>query len=305
MGRFLDWLTDRVQAESGEKERRQLVQELKAAAYTFKGTIEKAISQLNVVIEKFNAAIKNLNQRRQGRTKQNIETLHVFLSKFGQCKDAGAFAPESERLPDDFPQRRLDSIENYIAGVDWSSDEVFMNTIFRTPLGMKLKTRKQNLSLRERLNELKLETEATKRDLELREYHTEQDIQICELYSANVDWIAMCITRKVLPELELIEAFFGAEALKDTIIANGNVRSTHFVYDIKSIKDTRYDRHYQFIKNAFMFYVISCRIYNTPVLTRLLANQATSEDAARLLKEKELLENQTTALDESMLLVRR
>lgn len=77
------------------------------------------------------------------------------------------------------------------------------------------------------------------------------------------------------------------------------------MYDINSIKDTRYDRHYQFIKNAFMFYVISCRIYNTPVLTRLLANQATSEDAARLLKEKELLENQTAALDESMLLVRR
>ena len=86
MGRFLDWLADRVQAESGEKERRQLVQELKAAAYAFKETIEKAISQLNVVIEKFNAAIKNLNQRRQGKTKQNIETLHAFLSKFGQCK---------------------------------------------------------------------------------------------------------------------------------------------------------------------------------------------------------------------------
>ena len=305
MGRFLDWLTDRVQAESGEKERRQLVQELKSAALVFKDTIEKAISQLNIVIEKFNAAIKSLNQHRQGKTKQNIEILHSFLSKFGQCKDVGIFAPESQRLPDTFPQKKLDNIENYIAGVDWSSDEVFMNTIFRTPLGMKLKTRKQNLSLRERLNELKLETEATKRELELREYHTEQDIQICELYSANVDWIAMCITRKVLPELELIEAFFEAEALKDTIIANGNVRSTHFVYDIKSIKDTRYDRHYQFIKNAFMFYVISCRIYNTPVLTRLLANQATSEDAARLLKEKELLENQTAALDESMLLVRR
>ena len=74
MGRFIDWLTDRVQAESGEKERRQLVQELKAAAYAFKETIEKAISQLNVVIEKFNAHISQPASSRKNKAKYRNTT---------------------------------------------------------------------------------------------------------------------------------------------------------------------------------------------------------------------------------------
>ena len=44
-----------------------------------------------------------------------------------------------------------------------------------------------------------------------------------------------------------------------------------------------------FIKNAFAFYVIACKIYNTPVLSRLLQHNVTETDRSIVNKENELL----------------
>ena len=302
--RAIDWAAEQVQASTGEAERREKVRQLKRLAEDFKEKVTEAISKLNAAIQLFNQAISELNRIRSKKVKDNIGHLYAFLKKFGSCKPAGAYADEDEKLPAEFPQQKLDSIENYIAGVDWSQEDVFMDTFFLSPLGMTLKTRKQNLSMLEQIHALELQTEATLRELRGRENVTEQERKICSLYTDNIRFISTFITDHILPELELIEAFFQAEELKNEIICGNPLENLSFTFYIQALENTPYHRHYQFVKNAFAFYVLSCRIYNTPVLTNLLQNRTTENDISQLEDEKAALVYQSTAVSETAMVPR-
>ena len=82
------------------------------------------------------------------------------------------------------PEQQFERTENYISEVDWSKDDVFINTFFLSTIGMKMKTRKQNLSMRENIHEFQLEAEETINQLKMRTFSVQQDKQICDLYSS-------------------------------------------------------------------------------------------------------------------------
>lgn len=302
--RTIDWAAEQVQATTGEKERRESVKKLKQLAEDFKERVTEAILQLNEVIKSFNFSIGKLNSVRRTDVKANIDRLYIFLSKFGNCKLIGTYEKESEKLPADFPEQAYDSIENYLSDVDWSTDEVFLETFFLSPIGMKFKTRKQNLSLREHIHELQLFTEDTLQELSNREFTTQQEIKVCELYISNVQFISRFISERIVPELELVEAFFEAEKIKNEILCGHPLQNLTFTYNLQSIQNTAYHRHYQFIKNTVAFYVISCCIYSTPVLTNLLQNQVTEDDLSRLVKEHSVLTRQAKSVCDSMIVQR-
>ena len=298
--RTIDWAAEQVQATTGEKERRESVRTIKQLAEDFKASVAEAILHLNEVIKTFNCSIDKLNSIRTTDVKSNIARLHIFLSKFGKCKPIGAYAKEAEKLPAEFPEQAYDSIENYISNVDWSNDEVFLETFFLSPIGMKFKTRKQNLSLREHIHELQLLTADTLQELSNRELTTLQEIKVCEMYTSNVQFISRFISERIIPELELVEAFFEAEKIKNEILCDHSLQNLSFTYNLQSIQNTAYHRHYQFVKNTVAFYVISCCIYSTPVLTNLLQNQVTEDDFNRLKKEHSILAQQAKSVCDSM-----
>ena len=304
LSRAIDWAAEQVQATTGEKERREEIKHLKQLAEEFKEKVTAAILHLNEVIKTFNLSISDLNSVRNASVKENIDKLFVFLEKFGSCKPAGMYVKETEKILAEFPTQEYDSIENYIANVDWSQDDVFLNTFFLSPLGAKIVTRKQNLSMREHIHELQLQTESTLQELATREYTTTLEIQICEIYAANVKFISKFISERIIPELELVEAFFQAEKIKNEIICEHPLQDMSFTYNLQSIQNTVYHRHYQFVKNTVAFYVISCCIYNTPVLTNLLHNCATEQDLVRLDKEHSLLTAQAESLCNTMAISR-
>lgn len=76
-------------------------------------------------------------------------------------------------------------------------------------------------------------------------------------------------------------------------------------YNLNAIVNTTYHKHYQFVKNAFAFYVLSCRIYNTPVLTNLLHSKTTENDVEQLKNERKLLDAQTDSLCKTMAVERK
>lgn len=298
--RAVDWAADQIQTSTGEKDRRQFVDQLKSLASEFKERVSAAVQELNQVISSFNQQIQKLNSLRLSKVKSNIDELFRFLSQFGNCKPAEKYADEEEMLIAEFPQRDYDNITNYIVDVDWSKDEVFLNSFFLTPIGVKIKTRGQNLSMQEHLHEFRLQLDETLRELEVRQFQTEQDLKICGLYISNVEFISEFISRRILPELELVEAFFQAEKVKDQVISGQDLGLISFSYQITVIKDTIYDRHYQFVKNALMFYVLSCKIYHTPVLTNLLRAATSGEDITRLEEEKRMLLGQAELVSQAM-----
>lgn len=285
LDRVTQWAADEVQKTTGETDRRKKVDELKELAESFKKNVEIAVGKLNQLIAEFNGMIGRLNEVRVSDVMQNVDALSEFLGKFGYCKPAGVYAQEAEKLPREFPRRSVETMDKYIADVDWTKDDVFANTFLLSPLGMRIKTRSQNLAMQERYNEFQLQIEETCRKLEEQCNTTVRDKEICNMYIENVKFISDYISTWIFPELSLIEAFFQAEEIKSKVLCEKPIDNLRHRFQITAIEGTPYDRHYRFVKNAFMFYVISCKIYNTPVLTNLLNHQTTEEDKARLEKK--------------------
>ena len=301
---IIDWLADKVQTSTGEKERRELVQTIKNLAEEFKQKVSEAIDQLNEKIGNFNHILTKLNEFRSKHVKENIEQLHTFLSKYGRCKPYSAYVPETDKPPAEFPMRQMVQIEDYVSEIDWSKDDVFRDTFWLSPLGMKFKTRNQNLSMHERIGELNLQIEQTVREIDAQTFTAGLEIEICNLYLKNVRMISTVISTKIIPEIELVDAFFQAEAIKDSIISESQLKEIRFHYNICTLIGTPYEQHYQFIKNALMFYVISCKIYDTPVLTHLLSHTISIDDKQQIETEHKLLLQQARTVSNSMIVMR-
>lgn len=301
---IIRWAANKVQESTGEKERRELVAKTKELFIEFKKRVSEALSTLNQEIDKFNKQIKDLNAIRVSKVRNNIDKLSAFLSKYGNCKASGEYAPESGKIPVEFPEAEKARIEDYIQDIDWSSEEVFRNTLFRTSIGMKMKTKKQNLAMREGLEELQLQIDQTVRELEIRRQGTELEQEICSLYIKNIRFINAFIEEKILPEIELVDAFFEALQIKDKVIADQSLQNAKFSYNLKALVGTPYEKHYTFIRNAFMFYILSCRIYDTPVLTNLLSHNVSNSDLNAIKTEGATLQDGASIVGNAMIMDR-
>lgn len=164
----LDWCADKVQTVTGEKERRQLVQQFKDMYDEFKFTVKQKVEEINEKIKEFNLSIQKINLFRKKQIEPEIVCLGEFLGKFGNTKSIGAYAEEREKYEIDLPEQKYEIIEDYIFEIDWSQEEVFTNTFFLTPVGMTMKTKQQNLSMREQLNNFRLEIDETLSQLEIK-----------------------------------------------------------------------------------------------------------------------------------------
>ena len=294
-------MAKKVQDFSGETERRELVQEFKCAYQEHRRKLNEIIEKVNVKISNFNNKIQQINVFRQEKVIKNIYQQGNFLKYFGHLDLSSQFILESEKDKEILPQKKLDKISNYIDEVDWSRDDVFLKTFSKTIIGAKLETRKMNLSMRDNLNHFRLSATHTENTLESKGESIEIDIRIANLYEENIKTIDQVITKKVIPELELIEAFMQAEAIKNNILVNNDDIDLTTNHDFSLLKGTVYDKHYQFIKNTFMFYIISKKIYNTPILTNLLSDSATRDDLKNILNEKEVLNIQQESLSNQMM----
>lgn len=81
---LIDWMADKVQSMTGEKERRNLVSEIKSAYNAFQTMVIEKINTLNGIIEKINEKIVALNAVRHGKVEKTVQELNQFLGKFGK-----------------------------------------------------------------------------------------------------------------------------------------------------------------------------------------------------------------------------
>lgn len=307
MGLFddiLDWAADKVQTVTGEKERRRLVSEFKDVYDEFKTDVEIKISDINRIISEFNRNIRKINNVRKTDVEKNILLLSNFLGKFGKVKSIGEYSMEKESNMLVLPEHKFEMKESYINEIDWSKDDVFQDTFFLTPICMTIKTKEQNLSINEKLNQLRLEAEETLNQLKIKEYAAEQDRVIANLYIDCIEIITNYIKEVIIPELKVVESFFQVLKIKNEVISGNSLQEIKFSNDIELLRDTQYEKHFLFVKNAFMFYVISCKIYNTPVLTRLLNNKTEKQDIDLLEKDKKLLLEHKKVVGGNLMFVR-
>ena len=97
-----------------------------------------------------------------------------------------------------------------------------------------------------------------------------------------------------------------ANELKNYVLVDKNIKNVVFKNSIIAYKGTRYERHYNFIKNTFLFYIMSNRIYNTPILSRLFNNfrdSDASDDIIELKDETNKLMEQKRLIQSNLMII--
>lgn len=155
------------------------------------------------------------------------------------------------------------------------------------------------------------EYEKLKNDLKYQKQFYKENNEIALLYMICLNEIHLTIVNIILPEFETVEAFCQVLELKNKVINDEDLENIVFKNRILALQGTDYDKHYRFIKNAYAFYVISLKIYNTPILSNLFnskfskSNFSETENELKYLEErKNILLKQKDNLVENLIMER-
>ena len=299
---IINWAARKVQNFTGETDRKQIVAQTKLEYVKSRKEIEYIVQELNYTIEKFNIKIVELNNYREKRIKNDVEKLGSFLSTFGNIKDISEYSEEKEKSFFNIPERAFEEVENYIADINWSSDEVFLRTFFQGGAFASIFTRGQNLKMLERLEEFKNSVINMKDKLNNKIKMIEKvDMRVCDLYIELIKAICYYIEFQIVPQIEVIQSFLECESVKNVYIADTKaktIENVEYETDIKLYDNTIYQKHYNFVRNSFWFYILSATIYSSPVLTKLLENKKiTDADIEKLEGQKLLCKEQIILLE--------
>ncbi|TXJ56192.1 hypothetical protein EPJ67_08000 [Brachyspira aalborgi] len=299
---IINWAARKVQNFTGETDRKQIVAQTKLEYVKSRKEIEYIVQELNYTIEKFNIKIVELNNYREKRIKNDVEKLGSFLSTFGNIKDISEYSEEKEKSFFNIPERAFEEVENYIADIDWSSDEVFLRTFFQGGAFASIFTRGQNIKMLERLEEFKNSVINMKDKLNNKIKMIEKvDMRVCDLYIELIKAICYYIEFQIVPQIEVIQSFLECESVKNVYIADTKaktIENVEYETDIKLYDNTIYQKHYNFVRNSFWFYILSATIYSSPVLTKLLENKKiTDNDIEKLEGQKLLCKEQIMLLE--------
>lgn len=299
---IINWAARKVQNFTGETDRKQIVAQTKLEYVKSRKEIEYIVQELNYTIEKFNIKIVELNNYREKRIKNDVEKLGSFLSTFGNIKDISEYSEEKEKSFFNIPERAFEEVENYIADIDWSSDEVFLRTFFQGGVFASIFTKGKNVEMLARLEEFKNSVMDKKDKLNNKiEMIEKVDMRICDLYIELIKAICYYIEFQIVPQIEVIQSFLECESVKNVYIADTKakiIENVEYETDIKLYDNTIYQKHFNFIRNAFWFYILSATIYSSPVLTKLLENKKiTDADIEKLEGQKLLCKEQIILLE--------
>jgi hypothetical protein len=287
---IVDWAAEKVQNFSGETERRELVAEYKEALYGFKTTIANIVCQINVSINEFNLLVSKINKFRQQKVKKNIDSLYLFLNKFGNAKMPDKYSEEASQSVENIPFKQIEDAEFYFQNINWDEKKVFNESFKRGVFGTRNATRKLNEESRVEFGKYKIQWESVQNQAHQKNKRVQDEIKIADLYHECINQINKEIEAKIFPELELVQAMLDAESVKNYVVADLDANNIKLNRDVSLLKNSLYDKHYQFVKNTFLFYIISAKIYDTPVLTNLINNATTSNDYNVILLDKRMIE---------------
>lgn len=292
MSSFWDECANFIQEQTGEKERRQLEDKRQAIIEIINEESEKQITQLNGIIGKYNDAIEKLNSIRRGDINKNIQFLYIFLNRYGQCKEKDEFVEETKIKQVVFPRKEYEKIEDIVRSTKWGKEKVFADTLFMGILGVKSENKARATELRKEINDYELLMNELIVEFKMKIGFSQLELDICNQYIKNLDLINKTILELIIPEIEVIDGFFQAYKIKELILSNLLTEQIQFSYDFLALNGTKYQKYYNFIKNAYAFYILYCRIFDTPVLTNLLEHKVTEVDKKICESEYNVLEIQ-------------
>ena len=293
---IIDSMSNIVKDITGETERRQILQNFKDMYSDKKNQISEILSRINNKVNVFNDNILKLNTVRQKQVGEDLMTMSNFLDQFGNVPSEYKFSRESYMIADTTSgKKELEHIDNYIEQIDFSKEEVFVKAFFRTPIIDMFITRKENEENVARLKSFEMECNAKIQEALTYELFVEEDIRILKEYVMMIKTICTIINQRIIPEMELVNAYLECSAVNDAYISGEPYTSQY--KGIVTLLGTKYEKHYIFVKNTFAFFCVARKIYESPVLTNLLAKGEHTEEKKIVEVQKDILQKQIDRID--------
>lgn len=294
---------------TGKAERNALINKIEEVKGEYNFILNNGIANLNSNIAILNNEIDILNDFRINHVKNDIYNLKKFLDKFGILDENNNYLGERKFTEVTFPQQIIFSIDDYIDKHDLRETSDWWKLALggvATGVVLRYFRNKENKKIYSELENLKVKLEGIKNTIRNQEYLLNQNIEIAKIYNATIKEMSETISNLILPEFELVEAFCQANELKNYVLVDKNIENVVFKNSVIAYKGTKYEKHYNFIKNTFLFYIMSNRIYNTPILSRLFNNfQDTdaSEDIIELKAETNKLMEQKRLIQSNLMII--
>ncbi len=303
---LIDWVED----FTGKTERDRILHEMNNLQNDVKKTLETGIKEINKQIEELNININKLNLFRENSIKNNLIFLDKFLQKFGFVDKNIFFQEENNWSYSKKNIALINDIEEYKNKYDLDGSLELLKAAFGA-IYLHFKRQKENVRLNAELGRMRHEYEKLKNDLKYQKQFYKENNEIALLYMICLNEIHLTIVNIILPEFETVEAFCQVLELKNKVINDEDLENIVFKNRILALQGTDYDKHYRFIKNAYAFYVISLKIYNTPILSNLFnskfskSNFSETENELKYLEErKNILLKQKDNLIENLIMER-
>ena len=303
---LIGWVED----FTGKTERDRILHEMNNLQNDVKKTLETGIKEINKQIEELNININKLNLFRENSIKNNLIFLDKFLQKFGFVDKNIFFREENNWSYSKKNIALINDIEEYKNKYDLDGSLELLKAAFGA-IYLHFKRQKENVRLNAELGRMRHEYEKLKNDLKYQKQFYKENNEIALLYMICLNEIHLTIVNIILPEFETVEAFCQVLELKNKVINDEDLENIVFKNRILALQGTDYDKHYRFIKNAYAFYVISLKIYNTPILSNLFnskfskSNFSETENELKYLEErKNILLKQKDNLVENLIMER-
>ncbi len=293
---------------TGKAERNALINKIEEVKGEYNFILNNGITNLNSNIAILNNQIDILNDFRINHVKNDIYNLKKFLEKFGILDASNNYLGESKFTEVTFPQQIIYSIDDYIDKYDLRETSDWWKLALGgavTGVVLRYFRNKENKKIYSELENLKIKLEGIKSTIRNQEYLLNQNIEIAKIYITTIKEMSETISNLILPEFELVEAFCQANELKNYVLVDKKIENVVFKNSIIAYRGTKYEKHYNFIKNTFLFYIMSNRIYNTPILSRLFnnfQNSDASEDIIELKAETNKLMEQKRLIQSNLMI---
>jgi len=301
LDKLLDLAVDRFQKLKIESERRKLVAKIKEAYKEYIAAVDNIVEKINLATDIFNNRIDSLNEYRTIKVKKNLDLLGMFLSQFGNLDNVDNSPIRKSQEQIEVQKKQLDKSENHIDDIDWSEGDIFEKTFFESIIDISSKTKVLSRDATKKIKEFKLQLHENKQSAENKSDYINQDIRILDMYKQSIEFISETIEQTIIPEIQLVQAFLQCDEIKNNIIANKEIELKK-KNDISLLSGSIHNKHYDFVKNTFIFFLISSKVYNTKILISLLNDQKHDEEEKEIVKYNEILREQQGKLDEYMII---
>lgn len=270
----------------GKKELEDLNNEASVAYEDYKSKAIEISTETQKSLAKLNALINTINAERHS-LREEIFSLYDFLSKFTDVVEKLTvfdFNVEPLYVRDQqFLRDRMSA--SYDATFDIPTAPAvkvakwvfLLQYMFVDAIDKRDKNKKKLANGVIELSKKKAEWDKDIHDRQSCRDFCEQAVDIANIYRVCIAMVKDAIKKQILPELQAVYCFFFTDVIRENILYDEEIGNVH-LNPIVTYKDTRYHKHYLFVKNTCDFYVIICKFFTNTFLMDMLNDRTVSEN---------------------------